>query len=337
MNDVIDLRSDTVTKPTHEMIDFMFKAKVGDDVFREDPSINELEEMVAMLFDMETALFCPSGTMTNQIAIKVHTQPGDEVICYENAHVYKYEGGGIAMNSGASTKLIKGNRGILSPKEVEESIKADDVHFPKTSLVCLENTVNFGGGNCYSIEEMKSIKTICEKHNLKLHLDGARLFNAIIAKEYYAKEIGNEFDSISICLSKGLGSPMGSLLLGKHDFIEKARRVRKAFGGGMRQIGYMAAAGIYALDNNIDRLKEDHLNAKKMANALHNSKYVSNVESVETNIILFDLKEEIPVETYLNQLEKQNILAFGIGEQRIRFVTHLDVTDEMINKVCEVV
>jgi len=334
---MIDLRSDTVTKPTPEMKEFMFNAEVGDDVFGEDPSINELEKYAADMFGMEAALFCPSGTMTNQIAIKVHTVPGDEVICYKSAHVYKYEGGGIASNSGASVQLLDGDRGVLSASEIEEAIRADDVHFPKTTLVCLENTVNFGGGNCYDLETIKEIRKICDKHNLQLHLDGARLFNAIVAKGYSAKNMGSEFHSISICLSKGLGSPVGSLLLGTKEFIYKARRVRKAFGGGMRQAGYIAAAGLFALKNNISRLDEDHLHIKKIVTALQNSDAVESVLPIETNIVFFDLKENINVNDYLNKLKENNILALGTGGQRIRFVTHLDVSSEMVDEICAVV
>lgn len=334
---MIDLRSDTVTRPTFAMKEFMFKAEVGDDVFGEDPSVNELEKLSSEMFGMEDAIFCPSGTMTNQIAIKVHTQPGDEIICYEHAHVYKYEGGGIASNSGASTKLVPGIRGVISSNEIESAIRVNDVHFPRTSLVCLENTVNVGGGNCYSLNEIEAIRSVTNKHNLKLHLDGARLFNAIVAKGYSAYEIGKAFDSISICLSKGLGTPIGSLLLGAKDFIQKARRVRKVFGGGMRQVGFAAAAGIYALNNHINRLEDDFINAKKIEKALLNSTSVMNVEEVETNIVLFDLKKEIKVESYLNMLKKNDILAFGIGGQRIRFVTHLDISEKMIDKVCKLV
>ena len=334
---MIDLRSDTVTKPTPEMKEFMFNAEVGDDVFAEDPSINELEKFAADMFGMEAALFCPSGTMTNQIAIKVHTVPGDEVICYESAHVYKYEGGGIASNSGASVQLLKGNRGVLSASDVEKAIRADDVHLPRTTLVCLENTVNFGGGNCYELENIKEIRKVCDKHDLKLHLDGARLFNALVAKGYSAKDMGNEFHSISICLSKGLGSPVGSLLLGSKEFVKKARRVRKAFGGGMRQAGYMAAAGLFALKNNVNRLEEDHAHINKIVQSLENSNFVSGIVPVETNIVFFDLKEGIDVYDYLAKLKENGILALGTGDQRIRFVTHLDVSSEMIDKICEAV
>jgi threonine aldolase len=280
---VIDFRSDTVTRPTKEMLEAMMGAKVGDDVFGEDPSVNELEKRSAELFGMESALFCPSGTMTNQIAIKCHTQPGDDVICDTNAHVYQYEGGGIAFNSGASVKLIQGDRGRISAQQVLENINPDDVHKPHTSLVCLENTSNRGGGSCYDMEEMKKIRKVCDENNLQLHLDGARLFNALVAKNESPKEYGNIFHTISICLSKSLGAPVGSVLLGTSAFIKKARRIRKVFGGGMRQAGFIAAAGIYALEHHVERLKEDHQHAALIAKALSAKNEVAEVLPIETN------------------------------------------------------
>lgn len=334
---IIDLRSDTVTKPTVAMKEAMFAAQVGDDVFGEDPTINALEQFAADMFGMEAGLYCSSGTMTNQIGIKVHTQPGDEVICYEQAHVYKYEGGGIASNSGASVKLLTGEKGRLTANEVENAIRVDDIHFPRTSLVCLENTVNNGSGVCYDVDNIAAIREVCNKHNLKLHLDGARLFNALVAKGQTPKQMGEQFHSISICLSKGLGAPVGSVLLGDKAFIHKARRVRKVFGGGMRQAGIIAAGGLYALQHHVDRLKEDHDHAKQIAEVLKTSSDIANVENVETNIILFDLKEGVSVDNYLSKLKNNNVLAFGMGGQRIRFVTHLDVSREMVERVCEVV
>ena len=251
---IIDLRSDTVTKPTPAMLKAMVSAKVGDDVFGEDPTINELERLSADMFGMEAGLFCPSGTMTNQIAIKCHTQPGDEVICDESAHVYQYEGGGIAFNSSASVKLLYGDRGRINAEQVKAAINPDDSHKSRTSLVCLENTSNRGGGSCYNFSEIKAIKKVCTENSLILHLDGARLWNALIAKKETPKQYGEVFDSVSICLSKGLGCPVGSVLVGNKDFIKKARRIRKVLGGGMRQAGVLAAAGIYGLQNNFDRL-----------------------------------------------------------------------------------
>ena len=264
---IIDFRSDTVTKPTPGMLQAMITAKVGDDVFGEDPSINELEQMSAAMFGMESGLFCPSGTMTNQIAIKCHTQSGDEVICDESAHVYQYEGGGIAFNSGASVKLLYGDRGRMNADQIKAAINQDDDHKAHTSLVCIENTSNRGGGSCYDLNEIKKIKQVCRENDLALHLDGARLWNAMVAKNETPKQYGGTFDSISICLSKGLGCPVGSVLLGKKDFIKKARRIRKVFGGAMRQGGIIAAAGIYALKNNIERLKQDHDHAKQIGDA----------------------------------------------------------------------
>ena len=259
---MIDFRSDTVTRPTPGMLAFMQSAPVGDDVFGEDPSIISLERITAAKFGMEAGLFCPSGTMTNQLAIKTHTQAGDEVICDELSHIYQYEGGGIAFNSGCSVKLLHGDRGRVTAEQVLAGINAQDVHKPITSLVSLENTSNRGGGACYDFNEFKNIKNITEQHGLALHLDGARLFNAIVYKQEAAIDYGKIFDSISICLSKGLGAPVGSVLIGSHSFITKARRWRKVFGGGMRQAGYLAAAGIYAMDHHVDRLADDHKNAK---------------------------------------------------------------------------
>lgn len=333
---IIDFRSDTVTKPGKGMLDAIHNAKVGDDVFGEDPSINELESKAAALFGMEAGLFCPSGTMTNQIAIKCHTQPGDEVICDESAHIYQYEGGGIAFNAGASVKLLYGDRGRITADMVLPAINADDVHKAKTSLVCLENTSNRGGGSCYDFAEIKKIKNVCSENGLAFHLDGARLFNALIAKNETPKQYGETFDSISICLSKSLGCPVGSLLLGKKDLIKKARRIRKVFGGGMRQAGFLAAAGIYALDNNVIRLAEDHQHAKAIGEAFAKKSFVKFVLPVETNIIIFELHENTAPQL-VAQLKEQNILAYAIAPNRVRLVTHLDITKEMVDKTIEVV
>jgi len=333
---MIDFRSDTVTKPSAAMMDAMMKAKVGDDVFGEDPSINELESLAAGMFGMEAAVFCPSGTMTNQIAIKCHTQPGDEVICDESAHVYQYEGGGIAFNSSASVKLLYGDRGRINAEQVKAAINPDDNHRANTSLVCLENTSNRGGGSCYDLSEIKKIKQVCIDNKLAFHLDGARLFNALVAKNETAKQYGELFDSISICLSKSLGCPVGSLLLGKKDFIKKARRVRKVFGGGMRQAGFLAAAGIYALQNNIDRLHEDHDHAKEIAGVIGRKEFVKMVLPVETNIIIFELKDDITASALVAKLKDQNILGYAISPNRVRLVVHLDITKEMVKKTNEV-
>jgi len=331
----IDFRSDTVTKPTEAMLQAMVTAKIGDDVFGEDPSVNELEHMSAQMFGMDAGLFCPSGTMTNQIAIKCHTQPGDEVICDESAHVYQYEGGGIASNSGASVKLLYGDRGRLNADQVKAAINEDDNHKAHTSLVCLENTSNRGGGSCYDLNEIKKIKQVCRENDLALHLDGARLWNALVAKNETPKQYGEIFDSISICLSKGLGCPVGSVLLGKKDFIKKARRIRKVFGGGMRQGGFVAAAGIYALKNNIERLKEDHDHAKRIGNAIAGNSMTKSVFPVETNIIIF---ETVTAATAIvEKLKNKNILCYATAPDRVRLVVHLDITEEMVNKTIEVI
>ncbi|HQV54217.1 MAG: aminotransferase class V-fold PLP-dependent enzyme [Chitinophagaceae bacterium] len=333
---IIDFRSDTVTKPTPQMIEAMMKAKVGDDVFGEDVSINELENITASMFGMEAAIFCPSGTMTNQIAIKCHSQPGDEVICDESSHIYQYEGGGIASNSGASVKLLQGNLGRINADLVKVAINADDVHKANTSLVSLENTSNRGGGSCYDFEEIKKLQALCKENQLAFHLDGARLWNALVAKKETAKQYGEAFDSISVCLSKSLGCPVGSLLVGKKDFIKKARRVRKAFGGGMRQAGFIAAAGIYALENNINRLEEDHIHAKKIAEAISKKEFVKMVLPVETNIVIFELDDTITAPNLVSKLKLENILGYAISPNRVRLVLHLDINEQMVNKTIEV-
>lgn len=330
---IIDLRSDTFTKPTAAMLEAMFKAPVGDDVFGEDPSVNKLEAMASEMFGMPAALFCPSGTMTNQIAIKCHTQPGDEVICDKVSHVYIYEGGGIAFNSASQVKAIDGDRGRITAEQVEEAINPDDVHKARTSLVCIENTANRGGGSCYDFSEIKKIKETSLQHGLSLHLDGARLWNALIAKNETARQYGEIFDSISVCLSKGMGTPVGSLLLGKTDFIKKARRVRKVFGGGMRQAGYLAAAGIYALENNIQRLAQDHQHAKEIATALSKKSFIGRIMPVETNIIIFEITEQYTASEFCKSLSKQDILCLPISATQVRMVTHLDFTKEMLKRL----
>lgn len=332
---LIDFRSDTVTKPTPGMLDAMMKAKVGDDVFGEDTAINELENMTADLFGMEAAIFCPSGTMTNQIAIKCHTQPGDEVICDESSHVYQYEGGGIAFNSGSSVKLLIGDRGRITAEQALSVIQPDDVHRAHSSLVSLENTSNRGGGSCYDFNELKKIRTVCSEKSLGFHLDGARLWNALVAKGETPKQYGELFDSISVCLSKSLGCPVGSLLLGKKDFIKKARRIRKVFGGGMRQAGFLAAAGIYALQNNIERLAEDHLHAKQIAEVIANRTFAKMVLPVETNIIIFETTDAMTAPALVAQLKEHNILGYAIAPNRVRLVLHLDITKDMVNKTIE--
>lgn len=327
-----DFRSDTVTQPTQGMLDAMMSAPVGDDVFGDDPSVNALQQKAADLFGMEAALFCPSGTMTNQIAINVHTRPGDEVICEENSHVYLYEGGGIAKNSGCSVQLVKGQKGLINANSVKDAIRADDQHFPKSRLVSLENTSNKGGGTCYDLEQIKEIKKLCNEHGLGLHLDGARLFNALVATGQSAQSYGEIFDSISICLSKGLGCPVGSLLLGSTSFMYQAKRVRKSFGGGMRQAGYLAAAGIYALDHNIERLKEDHEKANALGTALKAVPQIAHVREPETNILVAELANSEAVDLYLQVLKEKGILAVRFGSNMIRMVTHLGISDEDVNR-----
>lgn len=334
---MIDYRSDTVTKPGKEMLEAMMSARVGDDVFGEDPSINQLETFAANMFGMESALFCPSGTMTNQIAIKCHTRPGDEVICDESSHIYQYEGGGIAFNSGASVKLLYGNRGRIDAVMVKEAINPDDVHRARTSLVALENTSNRGGGSCYEFETIRSIREVCTEHDLAFHLDGARLFNALVAKKQDARDFGKVFDSISICLSKSLGCPVGSILLGKKDFIKTARRYRKVFGGGMRQGGFLAAAGLYALQNNIERLQQDHVHAMHLGKALEQKPFITQVLPVETNIIIFELDAAVTAPALVARLKDHEILAYAIAPNRVRLVTHLDISGGMIDQTISVI
>ena len=329
---IVDFRSDTVSRPRADMLEAMMTAKVGDDVFGDDPSINELESLAADMFEMEAALFCPSGTMTNQIAIKCHTSPGDEVICETGSHIYQYEGGGIAFNSAASVKLINGDRGRITATQVEEAINPEAVYKANSSLVGLENTTNRGGGSCYDFEEIEKIQKVCKEHNLKLHLDGARLFNALIAKGETTIQYGKVFDSISICLSKGLGAPVGSLLLGTQDFIKKARRIRKVLGGGMRQAGYLAAAGIYALKNNIERLQEDHDNAKEIAAALEKKDFIGTILPVETNILIFEVREPFNPVSFVARMKEDGIWCYAISPTQVRIVVHLDINPAMIEK-----
>jgi threonine aldolase len=333
----IDFRSDTVTRPTAPMLDFMQKAPLGDDVFGEDPSINDLENYAASLFRMESAIFCPSGTMTNQIAIKCHTQPGDEVICDLDSHIYQYEGGGIAFNSGCSVRLLPGNRGRINATQVEQAINADDIHKPVSRLVGLENTSNRGGGSCYDWEEIEKISAVCKDRGLILHLDGARLFNALEATGQTAEQYGQVFDSISICLSKGLGAPVGSLLLGNAAFIKKARRVRKVFGGGMRQAGMLAAGGQFALENHVSRLKTDHENARQIAQALVKKSFVSEVLPVETNIIIAEIGAPWTPASFVQKMKENGILLFAFSPTRIRMVLHLDISPADVAETIQII
>jgi threonine aldolase len=332
---MIDLRSDTVTKPTDKMKEAMLKAKLGDDVFEEDPTVAELENRLAKMFGIDAGLFCPSGTMTNQIALNIHLNPGDEVICSRESHIYNYEGGGIAKNSGASVRLVDGESGLITSQDVVDNINPDDVHYPVSKLVSLENTSNRGGGVCYSMNEMKEIAKVCKKNSLPLHLDGARVFNAIIKNNETPHEYGEVFNSISICLSKGLGAPLGSVLIGSENFIRKARRVRKVFGGGMRQVGLVAAAGIYALDNHVERLKNDHLHAKMIGQALMKCTWINSVLPVETNIVVGYLNEDRDNNDFVELLKQKNIKIIPFGKGRIRIVTHLEIDKKSAEKVVD--
>ncbi len=346
---LIDLRSDTATRPSAEMMQAMMQAEVGDDVFSEDPTIIALQEKTAAIFNMEAGLFCPSGTMTNQIAIKAHTQPGDELICDSNAHIYNYEGGGISFNSGVQAKLLQGDRGRITAEQIIDSINLNYDWLAKTTLVSLENTSNRSGGSFYELSEIKKIAALCAEKKLKFHLDGARIFNALIEMPFQASisdsekvrilanEMGSAFDSISVCFSKGLGTPVGSVLLGSNEFINRSRRIRKVFGGGMRQAGYLAAAGIYALDNNLLRLREDHKRAKLIESELQHRSYIDSILPVDTNILIFTLNDKITSDDFVLKLKENNIISSAFGKQKIRFVTHLDFTDAMLTKVIEVV
>ncbi|RDB07276.1 threonine aldolase family protein [Runella aurantiaca] len=330
----IDLRSDTLTKPTQPMLEAMFSASVGDDVFGDDPTVNALEEKVARLFGMEAALFCASGTMTNQLAIRVHTRPGSEVICDKNSHIYLYEGGGIALNSFSSVKLLEGDRGRINAQQVRDAVNnPDDVHAAVSRLVSLENTMNKGGGCYYNLQDIQAIRLVCNEHGLGLHLDGARLFNALVETGESPVEYGRVFDSISICLSKGLGCPVGSLLLGTKDFVKQARRFRKVMGGGWRQAGYLAAAGIYALDYHVERLREDHARARAIGQMLQQLPEVEEIFPIDTNIVIFRLPETILAVDYVAQLAQKGIRAVTFGKHLVRFVTHMDFTDQQLEEL----
>ena len=327
---IIDLRSDTITTPTEGMIKAMMAANVGDDVYKEDETVNILEERLASLFGKQTALFFPTGTMANQTAIKLHTNPGDQVICDKYAHIYNYEGGGASFNSGVSCKLIDGNRGMFTAKQVEEAINPPDFyHSPLTRLVEIENTTNKGGGACWDFSEIKKIRKICDANNLGFHLDGARLWNALISNNETAKQYGEQFDTISVCLSKGLGCPVGSVLIGDKVLMENAIRIRKILGGGMRQVGYLAAAGLYALNNHLNRLEVDHIKAKEIANTLESCSFIKSILPVETNIVVFKLDEKINSEDFIKQLEHKQIRISNMGNNMLRIITHLNYNAQM--------
>lgn len=331
---MIDLRSDTVTKPTPAMLKFMSKAPVGDDVYKEDPTVNELEQRLADLFGMDQGLYFPTGSMANQAAIKLHTQPAEQLICHEWAHVYNYEGGGVSFNSGVSCKLLPGERGMITAQQVEAAINPPDFyHSPKTTLVCVENTTNKGGGACYDYKELERIKKVCDIHGLRYHMDGARLFNALVAKNEDPSLYGEIFDTISICFSKGLGAPMGTVLLGTDESMEEAMRVRKVLGGGMRQVGYTAAAALYALDHQIGRLAEDHQKALELALLLKGLPYIQRVEPTETNIVIFYLKDAKGEERFIQDMKDAGILLSSMGQGKLRMVTHYDYDADMHQKV----
>ncbi len=334
---MIDLRSDTITKPSKGMLEAMFKAEVGDDVYKEDPTVNRLEKRLADMFGKTHALFFPSGSMANQTAIKLHTNPGEQVIADKWAHIYNYEGGGASFNSGVSFKLIDGNRGMFTAEQVEASINPPDFyHSPLTSLVAVENTTNKGGGACWDFEELKKIRKVCDKNNLGYHLDGARLWNAIVKNDENPREYGKLFDTISVCLSKGLGCPVGSVLIGDEQIMKNAIRIRKILGGASRQIGYLAAAGLYAIDNNIERLKEDHKKAKALGNVLNKLPFIDKVEPIETNIIIFTINNDIHSTDFFSKMNQNQILLSDMGCKKIRIVTHLGYTFEQHNQLLNI-
>jgi threonine aldolase len=332
----INLISDTVTKPSHEMLQYMFNAKVGDDVFKQDPTVNEFEAMVANLFGMEAALFFPSGTMANQTAIKLHTNPGDQIICDKWSHIHLYESGGASSNSGVNFNLLDGYRGLITAEQVKEGINDPEFyHAPLSKMVSIENTTNKGGGACYDIEELIKIRQVCDTHNLKYHLDGARLWNALVAKKQQPKQFGEIFDSISVCFSKGLGAPIGSVLVSDAATIKRAIRIRKIFGGNMRQSGYLAAAGIYALQNNINKLEEDHRRAKELGAVLEKLSWVEKVEPIETNILIFMVKKPLDEKMVIQKFKDKGIAISSMGQGKLRIVTHLDYREVMHDYVLE--
>ena len=331
---IINLISDTITKPTPQMLKAMMQAKVGDDVFGDDPTVNALQKKLAKMFGKEDALYFPSGTMANQAAINLHTHAGEQLICDKWAHVYNFEGGGVAANSGVSCNLIDGERGMFTANQVKEVINSkENIHIASTTLVTVENTTNKGGGACWDLAEIKKIKQVCKEHDLAFHLDGARLFNALVAKKETPKQYGEQFDTISICLSKGLGAPIGSVLLGTKAHIKKALRIRKRFGGAMRQVGYLAAAGIYALDNHVERLAEDHKKAKSIGKVLESLSFVSKVEPIDTNIVIFNLAKGIEEAKFIQTLKENGVLITSMGSGKLRMVTHLDFTNEMLEEL----
>jgi threonine aldolase len=336
---MIDLRSDTVTKPTEGMRQAMAAAEVGDDVLGEDPTVNLLQDKMASLLGKEAGLFVPSGTMANQVAIKTHIQPGDEIIINQDAHIYYYECGATAVISGGQFHCLPGERGILLAEAIEAAIRPSDIHQPPSRLVCLENTHNRGGGSTYTVEQTRSIANLTSSHNIRVHLDGARLFNAALANHTTVDDFANQVDTVSICFSKALGAPVGSVLCGPADFIEEARRYRKMLGGGMRQVGILAAACLYAMDNHVDRLVEDHDNARKLALGLAQIPGIQiNPHSVATNIVLFDVAGTgVGADLLAERLKAEGVLTIPFGPTTIRAVTHMDVSAAEIDKALEII
>ncbi|MCC1484588.1 threonine aldolase family protein [Winogradskyella immobilis] len=333
---VIDLRSDTVTKPTKGMLDAMLNANVGDDVYKEDPTVNALEERLANMFGMDQALFFPTGSMANQAALNLHTNPGEQVICDKYAHIFNYEGGGASFNSGLSCKLIDGDRGMYTAEQAKAAINPPDFyHSPLTSLIEIENTTNKGGGACWDFEELKRIQNVAKDNGLGYHLDGARLWNALVTKNETALQYGKLFDTVSVCLSKGLGCPIGSVLIGSKELMQGALRVRKILGGGMRQVGYLAAAGLYALDHHLNRLTEDHKKATEIGEVLSKLPAIKKVEPIETNIVIFEVQSHIDDTEFVNTLKEKDIQIIGMGSGKLRMVTHLDYTDAMHEKLLD--
>ncbi|NIO05809.1 MAG: low-specificity L-threonine aldolase [Proteobacteria bacterium] len=339
MQKLVDLRSDTVTKPSPEMRKAMVEAEVGDDVFGEDPTVNALQKKAAELLAKEASIFVSSGTMANQLAIRAQTHHGDEIIADKNCHNFKFESGGVAALSGVLVHTIEGERGILKVEQIKEAIRPKDHHFAITRLISLENTHNQGGGSIYPLEEIIRIRELADEEGLAMHLDGARLFNASVASGIAVKEYARYFDSVSFCLSKGLGCPVGSLVVGSAELIDKVHRYRKMYGGGMRQVGIIAAAGIYALDHNIPRLKEDHGNAKELSGALHRIKGVAiNPEEVETNIVIFDVAGTgMDAQSVTDRLRERGVLVLPRSPTRVRAVTHLDVDVEDMGRAIEAI
>ena len=330
---MIDLRSDTVTRPTEAMLKAMMAAPTGDDVYAEDPTVNRLQDVLAERFGHEAGLFCPSGTMANQIAINVHVSPGDEVVCHRLSHVYNYEGGGIARNSGASVRLVDVPRGRMPADVIRAEVNPADSHFARTGLVCVEDTVNKGGGAVQPLDGLAEGSATCREIGLPYHLDGARVWNALRSTGVDWTTYGRMFDSVSLCLSKGMGTPVGSVLLGSRDFIEEAHRSRKVMGGGMRQVGILAAAGLHALDHHFERLQDDHERAARIGEVLENHPAIQSLEPVETNIVIAQLKGGRPASDLVEAQQKEGILCSAFGPDKVRWVTHLDFGDAELDKV----